>query len=92
MYLIDSLAIPSTAKNPEEALVFINWMLKPEIAAMLSETIFYDAMNAKSKPNIPPNILETFKLPNQDKLVILQDVPPATKKRLDELWLEVKLS
>lgn len=92
MYLIDSLAIPSTAKNPEEAHVFINWMLKPETAALLSETIFYDAMNAKSKPNIPPNILETFKLPNQDKLVILQDVPPATKKRLDELWLEVKLS
>lgn len=92
MYLVDSLAIPSTAKNPEEAHVFINWMLKPEVSAALSETIFYDAMNSKSKPNIPPEILETFKLPNQDKLVILKDVPPATKKRLDELWLEVKLS
>ena len=67
-------------------------MLKPENSAALSETIFYDAMNSKSSPNIPPNILETFKLPNQDKLVILQDVPPATKKQLDELWLEVKLS
>ena len=92
MYLVDSLAIPSTAENPEEAHVFINWMLRPEISAALSETIFYDAMNSKAKPNIPPNILETFDLPNQDKMVILKDVPPATKKQLDELWLEVKLS
>ena len=38
------------------------------------------------------HLLETFDLPNQDKLVILKDVPPATKKQLDELWLEVKLS
>ena len=92
MYLVDSLAIPSTSTNPEEAHVFINWMLKPEISAGLSETIFYDAMNSHARPDIPPNILETFDLPNQDELVILKDVPPATKKRLDELWLGVKLS
>ena len=67
-------------------------MLRPEVSAALSETIFYDAMNSKATPNIPPNILETFDLPNQDKMVILKDVPPATKKQLDELWLEVKLS
>lgn len=92
MHLIDSLAIPSTAKNPELAHKFINWMLKPESSAGVTEGLFYDAMNSKARPQIEPNILETFDLPNQDKLVILRDVPPALKRQIDELWLEVKLS
>ncbi len=92
MYLLDSLAIPSTAKNPEAAHAFINWMLEPESSAGITEKLFYDAMNSKAKPKIAANILETFDLPNQDKLVLLRDVPPDLKRRIDELWLEVKLS
>ena len=92
MMLMDTLAIPATAKNPEGAHEFVNWMLRPESSAAITEKLFYDAMNSKADPKLEPDMKSTFDMPNQDKLVLLKNVPPDLKRRLDELWLEVKLS
>lgn len=91
MYVLDTLAIPASGKNPEGAHAFINWMLKPESSAGLTETLFYDSMNTEAQPKLQPDILETFDLPNQDKLVLVKDLAPDLQNRIEELWLEVKL-
>jgi spermidine/putrescine transport system substrate-binding protein len=42
---IDGMVIPKTSKNPEGATTFINFMMRPDIAAMNSEYIGYSTPN-----------------------------------------------
>jgi spermidine/putrescine transport system substrate-binding protein len=45
---IDSLVIPKGAKNIDNALAFINYLLKPEVSKVISEEIGYASPNAKT--------------------------------------------
>jgi spermidine/putrescine transport system substrate-binding protein len=45
---IDSLVIPKGAKNIDNALAFINYLLKPEVSKIISEEIGYASPNAKT--------------------------------------------
>jgi len=45
---VDSLVIPKGAKNLENAHKFINFLLKPEVAKVISEEIGYATPNAKT--------------------------------------------
>jgi putrescine transport system substrate-binding protein len=46
----DQMAIPADAKNVEEAHAFINYMMKPEVAAKASNYVFYANGNKASQP------------------------------------------
>ena len=45
---MDSLAIPANAKNVDGALKLINFLLRPDVAKQVAETIGYPT------PNRPP--------------------------------------
>lgn len=45
---IDSLVIPKGAKNIDNAHVFINYLLRPEVSKIISEEIGYASPNAKT--------------------------------------------
>lgn len=45
---VDSLVIPKGAKNIENAHIFINYLLKPEVSKVISEEIGYASPNAKA--------------------------------------------
>lgn len=45
---IDSLVIPKGAKNIDNAHIFINYLLKPEVSKIISEEIGYPSPNAKT--------------------------------------------
>jgi len=53
----DSMAIPADAKNGAEALEFINFMMKPEVAAANSNFVSYASGNLAAKKFIDPAIL-----------------------------------
>jgi len=53
----DSFVIPADAKNVAEAHEFINFMLKPEIAAMNTNYVSYASGNLAAKQHIKPEIL-----------------------------------
>ena len=53
----DSFAIPADAKNVAEAHEFINFMLRPEIAAMNTNFVSYASGNLAAKQSIEPAIL-----------------------------------
>jgi spermidine/putrescine transport system substrate-binding protein len=46
---IDSLVIPKNAKNIENAHLFINYLLRPEVAKLVSEDVGYATPNLKAK-------------------------------------------
>jgi spermidine/putrescine transport system substrate-binding protein len=90
-YVMDTFAIPVTAKNPDAAHAFIDFMHKPEIATKVMTILYYDSLNEKARTLLPQDLQKSFDLPNSEKLVLLNDVSPALKRTLDELWLAVKL-
>jgi putrescine transport system substrate-binding protein len=53
----DNFAIPADAKNVEQAHAFINFMLRPDIAAMNSNFLGYANGNLASQKSIAPEVL-----------------------------------
>jgi putrescine transport system substrate-binding protein len=54
----DSFAIPADAKNAAEAHEFINFMLRPEIAAKNTNFVSYASGNLAAKPHVDKAILD----------------------------------
>ena len=67
----DNLAIPKDAKHPNNALAFINYFLKPEVAASLTNELSYPTANKQSVASVKPEIAN-------DKTVYLD--PESLKK------------
>jgi putrescine transport system substrate-binding protein len=53
----DSFVIPADAKNAAEAHEFINYMMRPEVAAANTNFVAYASGNLAAKPSISPDIL-----------------------------------
>ncbi|NJM93052.1 MAG: extracellular solute-binding protein [Rhodospirillaceae bacterium] len=53
----DAMLIPKDAPNPENALLFINYMMRPDVIADCTNYIGYANGNQASKPLISPDIL-----------------------------------
>ena len=52
----DNLAIPKDAKHPNNALAFINYFLKPEVSASLTNELSYATANKASVAKVKPEI------------------------------------
>jgi putrescine transport system substrate-binding protein len=53
----DAMLIPKDAPNPENALLFLNYMMRPDVIADCTNYIGYANGNQASKPLISPDIL-----------------------------------
>ncbi len=58
IFWMDSLAIPANAKNVEGAHKMIEFLLRPEIAAQVAETVGYPTPNLKAKQLLPKALQE----------------------------------
>ena len=73
----DNLAIPKDAKHPNNALAFINYFLKAEVSASLTNELSYPTANQLSVASVKPEIAN-------DKTIYLEAdalkklVPPAS--------------
>jgi putrescine transport system substrate-binding protein len=54
----DSMAIPKDAKHVKNAHLFINYILRPEVAAALTNKVFYANPNEASKKFVQKNVAE----------------------------------
>jgi len=52
----DTMAIPKDAKNVDNAHLFINYILRPEVAASLTNKVFYANPNQASRPFVLPQL------------------------------------
>jgi spermidine/putrescine-binding protein len=90
----DNLAIPKTAPSQYTAEVFINYLLRPEVGAKITNYTWYGSPNKASTEFIDEEILEEpaiYPPPEvMEKLEFLADVGEATML-YDRMWTEVKL-
>lgn len=56
IFWMDSLAIPANAKNVDGALQLINFLLRPEIAKQVAETIGYPTPNRAARQMLDPKV------------------------------------
>ena len=90
----DNMAIPKDAKNVEEAHAFINFMMKPEVAAKNTEFIGYPNPNLSSQKLIKKEILEDPQIyPSAETIAKLFMVTPNEKdvqRALVNTWRDMK--
>ena len=90
----DSFVIPADAPHPEEALEFINFMMRPEIAAANSNYVFYANGNLDSQPLISEDVIADEAIyPSQetlDRLFTSTTYEPRVQRVLTRMWTSLK--
>lgn len=90
----DMLAIPADAKNPENALTFINYILDPKVVAPISDYVAYANPNKDATPLVDPEITgnpgiypdaETMK-----RLWVADVLPQKVLRAMTRAWSQVK--
>ncbi len=89
----DNFAVPVSAPHPENAKIFINWMMSPENAAAVSNAIAYSNstqsdqyLSVQWRMNDAINMPAEFK----DRLVPIKDCSPAARDLQDKIWTRLK--
>ena len=90
---VDAMTIPAKAPNPEGAYRFIDFILKPDVGAQLSNYLDYATPNEASLPLITPEVRADPRVyPTEAQMagmVMLEDVRDATTL-YDQVWTRVK--
>lgn len=90
----DMLAIPKDAKHPQNALKFINFLMRPEIIADISNFVSYANAVPASKPFLKKEILNNpgvYPSPETQKhLFTFAVVPPKVDRIYTRVWTTVK--
>jgi putrescine transport system substrate-binding protein len=90
----DSMAIPADAPNKDNAYAFIDFMMRPEIAARNSNFVSYANGNIASKPLVKPEITGNPGVYPSDEVMgrLFTDTTNDDKlqKQVTRLWTRVK--
>jgi putrescine transport system substrate-binding protein len=90
----DNLAIPRDARNVDEAHAFIDYMLRPEVAAKNTNFLSYANGNLASQPLIDPEILNDRTIyPDEATMAQLYTINAhdvGTTRLMNRLWTRIK--
>ncbi len=90
----DNLAIPKDARNIAEAHAFIDYMLRPDVAAKNTNFLSYANGNLASQPLIDPAILNDRTIyPDEAAMARLYTIKahdPKTTRLMNRLWIKIK--
>lgn len=90
----DNFAIPKDSKNVAEAHEFINYMLKPEVAARNSNFVAYANGNLASQKLIDKAVIGDKTVYPEEatmkKLYVIQAHDPKTQRLMNRLWIKIK--
>ncbi len=91
---MDSFAVPADAPHPENAFAFINFMLKPEIAARNSNYVYYANGNKGSQQFLNEDVIGDKAIyPDEatiNKLYTTTPNDPRVQRDVTRIWTEVK--
>ena len=89
----DSMCIPITSKHKDDAELFINYMLRPEVAKKNTEYVGFSTPNKETMKILPKEITENkIAYPSQDiikKSEVFNDLGEYTSE-YDKIWTEIK--
>ncbi|MCQ6256402.1 polyamine ABC transporter substrate-binding protein [Pseudomonas sp. Q11] len=90
----DMLAIPRDSSNVKEAHAFINYLLKPEVIAQVSDSVGYANPNPKAGELMDQQVrTDEAVYPPQavvDKLYVNSELPPKIQRVMTRSWTRVK--
>ncbi|MBN3864805.1 polyamine ABC transporter substrate-binding protein [Pseudomonas frederiksbergensis] len=90
----DMLAIPRDATNIKEAHAFINYLLKPEVIAKVSDSVGYANPNPKAGELMDQAVrTDEAVYPTQavvDKLYVNSELPPKIQRLMTRSWTKIK--
>ena len=90
----DSFVIPADAPHPDEALAFINFMQRPEIAARNSNYVYYANGNKDSQPFLDEDVIDDPAIyPDEatlDRLFTSTTYPDKVQRVVTRLWTNLK--
>jgi putrescine transport system substrate-binding protein len=90
----DNLAVPKDARNVEEAHAFIDYLLRPEVAAKNTNFLSYANGNLASQPLIDPAILNDRTIYPDDatmaRLYTINAHDAKTTRLMNRLWTKIR--
>tara|TARA_B100000768_G_scaffold181969_1_gene207836 strand:- start:4740 stop:5897 length:1158 start_codon:yes stop_codon:yes gene_type:complete len=90
----DSMYIPKDAPHIENAYLFLNYMLRPEVIAASSNYIGYANANKSATPLVDPNLTEDVAVyPDAETLKRLQTtevLAPKEERKRSRTWTKIK--
>jgi len=90
----DMLAMPKDAKHPNNAYLFIDYLLKPDVSAAISSYVAYASGNKAALPMVDPEVLENPGVYPDDetraKLFTFAVLPPEVDRLFTRIWTTLK--
>ncbi len=90
----DQMAIPADAKHVEEAHLFLDYIMRPEVIAKATNYVYYANGNKASQPLLEKDIIEDPAVyPDAEtsaKLYTLQPYDPKTTRVITRAWTKIK--
>jgi putrescine transport system substrate-binding protein len=90
----DMVAIPKDAENLDAAYQFMNYLMKPEVMAAITNSVRFPNGNKAATPLVNKDISGDPSIyPSDDvkaKLYAISDLPAATQRLLTRSWTKIK--
>lgn len=90
----DMVAIPKDAENVEAAYAFMNYLLKPDVMAAITNSVRFPNGNEKATALVDKDITSDPAIyPSaevQSKLYAIADMPAATQREMTRSWTKIK--
>ena len=90
----DMMAIPKDAKHPGNAHLFMDFVMRPDVMAGISNAVQYANANKASTPLVDKAVLDNpdvYPPPDvMDKLFTFAVLPPDVDRRYTRLWTKLK--
>ena len=90
----DMVAIPKDAENVDAAYTFLNYLLKPEVMASITNSVHFPNGNEKATALVDKDISSDPGIyPPADvqaKLYAIADLPAATQREMTRSWTKIK--
>ncbi|MDP9096188.1 MAG: extracellular solute-binding protein, partial [Pseudomonadota bacterium] len=89
---MDNVAVPTSAKDPENAKKFIEFLLKPENSAMSSNFTHYASAVTGAAAFYDPAMRDApeLKVPENVKMAFTPACPEEATKLMDRVWTKLK--
>ena len=90
----DQMAIPADAPHPDEALIFLNYIMQPEVAAKASNYVYYANGNKASQELLEKDVIDDpaiYPTPAAlETLYTTSPYSPKVQRVVTRLWTKVK--
>ena len=90
----DMMAIPADAPHPENAHRLIDYVMRPEVIARISNHVLYANANAAARPHLDPELIADPGVHPpaavQARLFVTSPYPPTVREFVSKLWARVR--